>query len=236
MSELLLSAQTGREAGSRPSRRLRRTGQVPAVVYGRGADPITISVDSAALRAAVNTAAGINALITLDVEGDKQVSMITDLQRHPVRRDILHVDFLRVDPDAEITVEIPVVLVGEAKQVTQASGMVDQLIHNLPVSARPDEIPVELQADVSELEVGTSLRIADINLPEGVTAMDDPDTPLAVGVITRSTKEFLRAERLAEEEAELALLEGLEGEGEEGEEGAPAGDSGGDADEGSDES
>jgi large subunit ribosomal protein L25 len=237
MPDLLLAATTGREIGSRPSRRLRRTGRVPAVVYGLGSDPVTVSIDSAELRAALNTEAGTNALITLDVEGDTQLSIITDLQRHPVRRDVLHVDFLRVDPDAEVTVEVPLVLVGEAKKITQASGMVDQIMHHVPVRARPGDIPVEVRADVSDLEVGISLRVIDIHLPDGVTPAGDPEAPFAVGVITRSTKEFLRAERLAEEEAEMAEFEGVEGEAPaEGEDGAAAGDGDGDAGESTDES
>lgn len=234
MSDLLIAATTGREVGSRPSRRMRRTGRVPAVVYGLGADPLTISVDDSELRAALNTEAGLNAVITLEVDGDSQLSIITDLQRHPVRRDVLHVDFLRIDPDAEVVVEVPVVLVGEAKKVTQASGMVDQIIHTVPLSARPADIPTEVQADVSDLDVGSSLRVSDLVLPPGVTPAGDPEAMFAVGVITRSTREFIRAERLAEEEAELAELAELEGEAE-GEEGAGAGeDGGGDGD--SDES
>lgn len=231
MSDLQLVAVSGRELGSRHSRRLRRTGRIPAVVYGLGADPMTISVDGPALRAALSTDAGLNALITLDVEGDKQLSIVTELQRHPVRRDVLHIDFLRIDPDAEVVVEVPLVLIGEAKQVTQASGMVDQIIHNLLLSARPADIPAEVQADVSDLEVGTSLRVSDIVLPDGVTPAGDPEATFAVGVITRSTKEFLRAERLAEEEAELEALELLEGDAEgEDDDGAPAGGGGGDSD------
>lgn len=237
MSDLLLAATTGREIGSRPSRRLRRDGRVPGVVYGLGSDPVTISVDRADLRAALNTEAGTNALITLDVEGATQLSIITDMQRHPVRRDVLHVDFLRLDPDAELIVEVPLVLTGEAKQVTQASGMVDQIMHHIPLSARPGDIPSEIQADVSELEVGVSLRVSDIDLPEGVTTAGDPDATFAVGVITRSTREFMRAERLAEEEIELAELELAEGEeAGEAEEGAAAGDGGGGGGGDSDES
>ena len=144
---------------------------------------------------------------------------------------MLHIDFLRIDPDAVVQVEVPLVLIGEAKEVTQASGMVDQIIHNLSLLARPADIPVEVQADVSDLEVGTSLRVSDIVLPDRVTPAGDPEATFAVGVITRSTKEFLRAERLAEEEAELEALELLEADAEgEDDDGAPAGDGGGDSD------
>ncbi len=204
----LVKAEIGREQGTRPSRRLRRTGRVPAVVYGMGAEPLTVSVDKTDLRVALNTEAGLNALITLDVEGGRQLSIVKDLQRHPVRRDVLHVDFLRIDPDQEVEVDVPLILTGEAKKVTQASGMVDQVMHHLPVLAKPADIPVEVTADVSDLEVGSSLRVSDIDLPAGVTPAGDGDATFAVGLITRSTKEYLRQLKAEEEAAEALIVMG----------------------------
>ena len=208
MAMNLVKAETGRERGTRPSRRLRRTGRVPAVVYGMGAEVVAVSVDNTDLRVALNTEAGINALITLDVDGGRHVSIVKDLQRHPVRRDVLHVDFLRIDPDREVEMDVPLVLTGEAKKVTQASGMVDQVMHHLPLRAKPADIPTEVTVDISELEVGSSLRVSDIDFPAGVTTGGDPDATFAVGLITRSTKEYLRQQRAAEEEAESLILMG----------------------------
>ncbi|MXY09091.1 MAG: 50S ribosomal protein L25 [Acidimicrobiaceae bacterium] len=217
MAMNLLTAETGRPRGTRPSRRLRRTGRVPAVVYGMGENPITVSVDRADLRGALSTDAGLNALITLEVDGDRQLSIVKDLQRHPVRRDVLHVDFLRIDPDQEVEVDVPLVLVGEAKKVTQASGMVDQVMHQVPLRAKPSDIPTEVTADVSDLEVGSSLRVSDIDLPAGVTPSGDPDATFAVGLITRSTKEYLRQQKALEEEAEALIVMGEAEEAEEAE-------------------
>ena len=210
MATNTLKAHTGRSQGTRPSRRLRRTGLVPAVVYGLGAEPVAVSVDKADLRVALSTDAGINALIQLDIDGASQLSIIKDLQRHPVRRDVLHVDFLRIDPDAEVEVDVPLVLVGEAKQVTQASGMVDQVMHSVAVLAKPSDIPAEVTADVSDLEVGSSLRVSDIEFPDGVAASGDTDATFAVGVITRSTREYMREQRDLEADAELLALGGDE--------------------------
>lgn len=215
MATNLLTAETGRTRGTRPSRRLRRTGRVPAVVYGMGDNPIAVSVDRADLRGALSTDAGLNALITLEVDGDRQLSIVKDLQRHPVRRDVLHVDFLRIDPDHEVVVDVPLVLVGEAKKVTQASGMVDQVMHQVPLLAKPSDIPTEVTADVSDLEVGSSLRVSDIELPAGVTPAGDPDATFAVGLITRSTKEYLRQQKALEEEAEALIVMGEAAEVEE---------------------
>ncbi len=216
-----MKAETGRERGTRPSRRLRRTGRVPAVVYGMGTEPLAVSVDTTDLRAVLNTDAGLNALIALDVDGGTHLSIVTDLQRHPVRRDVLHVDFLRIDPDNEVEVEIPLILTGEAKKVTQASGMVDQVLHSVPIRAKPADIPVEVTADVSDLEVGSSLRVSDIELPAGVTPAGDPDATFAVGLITRSTKEYLRQQRAEEEAAEALIIMGEAADDEEAAAAAP---------------
>lgn len=211
----LVKAEIGREHGTRPSRRLRRTGRVPAVVYGMGGDPVTVSVDKTDLRVALSTEAGLNALITLDIDGGRQLSIVKDLQRHPVRRDVLHVDFLRIDPDHEVEVDVPLILIGEAKKVTQASGMVDQVMHNVPVRAKPADIPVEVTADVSDLEVGSSLRVSEIELPAGVVPAGDPDATFAVGLITRSTKEYMRQQKAEEEAAEALIIMGEAAEDEE---------------------
>jgi large subunit ribosomal protein L25 len=180
-----------------------------------GGNPIAVSVDKADLRGALSSEAGLNALITLDVDGEQHLSIVKDLQRHPVRRDVLHVDFLRIDPDREVEMEVPLILIGEAKKVTQASGMVDQVMHRVPLLARPAAIPTEVTADVSDLEVGSSLRVSDIALPAGVTAAGDPDATFAVGLITRSTKEYLRQQKALEEEAEALIVMGETEEGEE---------------------
>lgn len=172
-------------------------------------------MDQADLRLALNTEAGLNALITLDLDSGRQLSIIKDLQRHPVRREVLHVDFLRIDPDHEVEVEVPLVLTGEAKKVTQANGMIDQVMHRLPVLAKPGDIPTEVTADVTDLEVGSSLRVSDIELPSGVAPAGDPDATFAVGLITRSTKEFLRQQKAEEEGAEALIVMGEAAAGEE---------------------
>src|SRR5690606_33257893 len=110
--DVTLTAETGRDAGSRSSKRLRRAGRVPGVVYGLGADPVAVSVSWPELRRALTTEAGANALVTLEYDGRKDLTIVKDLQRHPVRREVLHVDFLRVDPDVTVDIEVPIVIVG----------------------------------------------------------------------------------------------------------------------------
>jgi len=208
MSELLLSAQTGRKEGTRPSRRLRREGRVPAVVYGLESDPVAVSVEWTDLRKALTTDAGLNALITLDINGEEHLSVIKDLQRHPVRRDVIHVDFLRVRADQEIEVDVPITLVGEALEVTRADGMVDQTIYSLTILVKPTEVPDGIEVDISYLELGGSIKVSDLPLPAGVTTMIDPDEAVASAVITRSTLEAIAAADAAEAAEAESLLDG----------------------------
>ena len=106
MDEIVLTADTGRTTGTRPSRRSRTAGQIPAVVYGLDQDPLAISVEWPELRRAITTDAGLNAIIHLEVSGEKHMSIVKEIQRHPVRRDVLHVDFIRIDPDRDVTVDV----------------------------------------------------------------------------------------------------------------------------------
>ena len=203
MSELLLTATTGREIGTRSSRRLRQEGLIPSVVYGLGEDPVSIAVEWMALRRALTTEAGVNALITLKIGDNEQLSIIKDIQRHPTRRDVLHVDFIRLDADAEVEVEVPVILIGDAKKVTDVSGMVDQSMFALSILSRPDAIPTELTIDISGLEVGEAIHVSDVELPAGVRTEVDGEETIASALVTRSTLEAMREE----EEAEAAELE-----------------------------
>jgi large subunit ribosomal protein L25 len=218
--QLLLSAETGRVEGTRSSRRLRREGRVPAVVYGLGADPVTVSIAWPDLRAALTTDAGINAIITLTIDGTDQLSVVKDLQRHPVRRDVIHVDFQRITAEQQIEADIPIVLIGEALEVTRANGMVDQSLYTLTVAAKPAELPDEIEVDISEMVLGDMIRVGDLVLPAGVSTSVDPDDAIANSLVTRSTREAMAAE----EAAEAALEEGTLTESGEGE--ADAGDAG----------
>jgi large subunit ribosomal protein L25 len=229
MDEIVLTASTDRVTGTRTSRRIRRDGRIPGVLYGLGAESVTIAVDWSDLRRALTTEAGVNAIIQLEVEGERHMSIVKDLQRHPVRRDVLHIDFLRIDPTRDVTVDVPIVMVGEARELIAADGMVDQNLFTLSVNAPPDRIPNELKIDISDLTVGDSIRVGDLALPVGVSTDMDPEEAVAVGTITRSTLEAIAAEEAAAAAAEAALLDAEEGvEGAElSEDSAAAADPGG---------
>lgn len=208
MADLVLNTEEKTTIGSRSSRRLRRDGKVPGVLYGLGQDPEIFSVDYGDLRGALTTDAGLNALIQLSVNGTNQLSILKSLQRHPVKDEVIHVDFVRVDPNQELAVEVPIVLEGVAKKVTDQNGMVDQTMFSLSVLSLPDSIPNELTADVSELEINDAIRVSDVVLPKGVRTEVDPEEAIAVGTVTRSTMESMAAEEASEVEGD----EEMEGE------------------------
>jgi large subunit ribosomal protein L25 len=185
--EISLTAETGRRTGSRPAGRLRGDGHVPGVVYGLGHDPVSITVEWPELRRAITTEAGLNALIDLTVNGETNLSVIKDMQRDPVRRTVTHVDFMLIDRDAPLSVEVPLNVIGESSSLEAMKGMVDQLLHTLTVKARPGFIPTQIDVDISGMGLGDQVRVGELTLPDGVTTDVDDDTPVAQGSATRST-------------------------------------------------
>lgn len=201
MAELTLTAETGRPTGSRSSNRLRADGKIPGVVYGLGSDPKAVAVDWRELRQVLTTDAGLNALINLDVDGEQHLTIVKELQRNPVKRTVTHVDFILIDRDADIEVEVPIVLDGEATLVERENGTVTQAMFSLTIVAKPGSIPDQVTADISELEVGGAIRVGDLPLPSGVRTEVDPEDPVALGEVTRAAMEAA-AEEEGEEAAE----------------------------------
>lgn len=183
--DLTLTAEAGRTPGSRASGRLRAQGRVPGVVYGLGRDAVAVTVPWPELRRVLTTEAGFNALITLDVDGEQDLTIVKDLQRDPVRREVLHVDFLRIDREVKVDVDVPVTLVGEAKAVESAKGIVEHVIVQVPIKALPADIPNELTIDISALEIGGVITAGDIEVPAGVTIELDPEATIVAAVASR---------------------------------------------------
>lgn len=234
MPEITIAAETGRTPGTRPAGRLRREGKIPGVIYGHGIDPIPVAVDGRELRAALSTEAGVNALLSMKVDGASHLAMARIIQRHPVRHTVTHVDFQVVRRDEVMTVEVGITLVGEAEAVHRGDGVVAQELHSLSVKATPDRIPHAIEVDISALEVGTTIRVQDLTLPAGVSTEVDPEAAVVVGQPPQAAAEIAAVE--AEEAAEAAAAEGeAEGgaapaeaaEGEAGESGPDAAAEGG---------
>jgi large subunit ribosomal protein L25 len=224
--DIILMAETGRSTGSPAARRLRASGKVPAVLYGRGAAPAPISVEWRDLRSALTTDKGLNALLTLKIDGSSTKAIVKEMQRHPVRRDVLHVDFLAVDVDKPITTDVPLLLEGEPEKVIRDDGVVEQILNVLIVTAKPDAIPGHIAVDVSDLEIGQHITVGDLQLPAEVTTEADPEET----IVTAKLTSLALAEEEEEEGEEGEEEEGAEGEGGERAEGAAGeGESGGDS-------
>ena len=227
MAEITLAAETGRPIGSRSSGRLRASGKIPGVVYGHGIDPLPVAVEARALRAALTTESGLNALLNIEVDGTSHLTLARELQRHPVRHTVVHVDFQVVRRDEVIAADVPLTLVGEAEAVHRGDGVVEQQVFSLTVHATPARIPNGIDIDVSRMVIGDAVRVGDLSLPEGVTTDVDPDVTLVVAQPPQVTDADLLTE--AEIEAQAAEAEAAaEGEGGEGEGGeTPAASEGG---------
>lgn len=224
--DVTLTAETGRETGSRPVRRMRREGLVPGVVYGLGTEPIQVAVQWAELRKALNTDAGLNALISLTVDGETKLSMVKDMQRHPVRRDVLHVDFQLIDRNKPLTVDVPVTLIGRALAVEAEKGIIDQVEYTLSLNARPDSIPTLIEVDISHLGIGDTVTVGEIELPDGITTDMDPEMAVAMGSVTRSTI-IMRSGGIEGADGEMIMAEGDESSGAGGAKAEEAGGGGG---------
>ena len=224
MSQIPLVATTGRNLGSAATRRLRSEGRIPGVLYGHGMDPISVSVERRSLRLALSGAAGSNTVLDLQVDGASYPAVIKDLQRHPIRRTVDHIDFLQVNMNEAITVSVPFRLEGEAKAVMAEGGLVDPAVDSIEVSTTPNNMPNEFVVDVTDMHPGDVIRLGDVPMPDGVTALGDPDMAVVTILIMRASE--LESDATPDEE----VVEGEEGANGEGADGAAAeGDTPGDA-------
>jgi large subunit ribosomal protein L25 len=208
-----LTAAVRTETGKGASRRARRVGKVPAVLSGHGRDPQPLELDGHDFAAELRHS-GTNAVLTLDIEGKEQLALTKALEIHPIRRSIQHVDLLVVRRGEKVTVEVNVIVEGEAV----SGSLVTQDANTITVEADVQSIPDHLTVSIEGAEIGTQFTAGAITLPSGVSLISDPDT-LVVNVVAAPTAEDLEAEgagEAAEAEGE-APAEG-EGEGEAAEE------------------
>ena len=181
MADITLVAEVGRPSGSRATRRLRREGKIPGVIYGHGTDPVPVAVVARELRIALNGEAGANQLLSLKAGSDTYLTLAREMQRHPLAQTVTHVDFQIVRRDEVIAADVSLVLIGEALEVHHGDGLVDQQMFTLPIKARPADIPTSLELDISELIIGAQLRVSDLVLPPGVSTEIDPETAIVIG-------------------------------------------------------
>ena len=227
---LEVSERPADQVGSRRVRRLRKDGFVPGVLYGKGHARASIVKDRE-LRAALTGSSGLHAIVDVVIEGQTTAhhAVLKEYQQHPIRGTLTHVDFHEVRLDRPIQATVSVQLVGESPGAKQG-GVVQQVSRELRVEALPTSIPEHIDADISSLEIGGTVRLADLPAIEGVNYLDDPETVLANCTISRAIIELEEAEAAEAAEAEAAA-EAAEGEeGAEGEPAAESADEGGESD------
>jgi large subunit ribosomal protein L25 len=213
MSEYKLAAENRSEAGKGAARRLRASGRVPAVLYGHGTKPQHLSVDARQFGQALRTDAGVNVLISLEVGRDQHLALAKEIQRHPVKGNLIHVDFIQVRRGEKVHVQVPVHLVGEAPGAREG-GILDQDLYQLNVEAEVTAVPEAVDADVSGLGIGDVLRVADLKAPDGAVILDDPEASV-VSVVAPTVEAEPEAEEAEEgEAAEGAEVAAPEGAGE----------------------
>ncbi|MDA4106082.1 50S ribosomal protein L25/general stress protein Ctc [Mycolicibacterium holsaticum] len=183
-----LKALVRQETGKGASRRARRNGNVPAVLYGHGSDPQHLELNARDF-AAVLRYSGTNAVLTLDIEGKEQLALTKALELHPIRRTIQHADLLVVRRGEKVTVEVTVVIEGEAVPGT----LVTQETNTITIEADVQSIPEQLAVSIEGADVGTQFTAGSIELPSGVTLVSDPEM-LVVNVVAAPTAEELDAE------------------------------------------
>jgi large subunit ribosomal protein L25 len=193
MASATLSASVREDSGKGVARKLRSSGRVPAVIYGHGRDPQPLSVETRELEKLLAHISAENTVIDLTVDGGSARTIIREIQRHPFKRQILHVDFQELVAGEKIVVRIPVILMGVPDGVRMDGGILDQTMRELEVEVDPSNIPNHIEVDVTKMTIGSSLHVSDLQLPEGIEVVGEEDASVAVVSAPRAAIETAAA-------------------------------------------
>lgn len=210
--ERKLKAEPRDGTGKGAARKLRAAGRIPAVVYGHGIDPMHVTVDAKDLFHVLHTDAGMNVLVDLRVDSDHMLAMPREIQRDHIRGTFIHIDFLRIARDEKITVEVPIHLIGESHGVKEG-GVVEHHLWNVQVECLPQDVPSSIDADISALGIGDSLKVAELSTPANSVILTSPEETVVAVVppqIQKALEELEAEEAAAAEAAEAeAIAEGV---------------------------
>jgi len=220
-SKTVLKAEKREGTGKGVARKLRQSGRVPVVLYGRDMESIHLSIDAKEADNLFHSISVDNTIVDLEVEGDKEPvqTLVRDIQTHPWKATLVHVDFLRIQKGVAVEFSVPVRLIGIPAGVKNSGGVLDQIIHDLAIRCIPSKIPEVIEVDVSALELNDVLHIRDITFDESIEVMVAPERTICSVAMPRAEEEV--------EEEEVEGEEGEAGEVPEGEEGASEADTGG---------
>ncbi len=180
MANASLNAQARTGVGTGNARKLRQAGSVPAVIYGHGREPQSLTINTRELDRLLSTISVSSTVIQLSIDGTNANTLIREIQRHPVKRTIVHVDFQELVAGEKITVSIPLRFVGTPEGVRLSGAILEEVMHQVHLKVDPSAIPDHIDVDVSQLSIGHSIHVGELKLPEGVTVLDDEDATVAV--------------------------------------------------------
>ncbi len=189
MATASLNATVRNERGTGVARKLRQAGKVPAVIYGHGREPQSLVVDTREIEKLLSQVSAASTVIDLSVDGSSARTLIREIQRHPFKRHIVHVDFQELVAGEKVTVSVPIRFTGTADGVRNSGGILEETMHQLHIRVDPSIIPDHIDVDVTPLTIGHSIHIRDLSLPEGVTVLDDAGATVCVCTAPKTVAE-----------------------------------------------
>ena len=202
MATASLKATIREGRGTGVARKIRQGGDVPAVIYGHGREPQSLAVNTREVERLLGGISAASTVIELDIDGRPARTLIREIQRHPFKRNIIHIDFQELVAGEKVTVSVPLRFVGTADGVRNAGGILEETMHQLHVRVDPVSIPTHIEVDVTPLTIGHSIHIRELVLPEGVTVLDEPGATVCVCTAPKAATE----ETAAPVEGEAAVV------------------------------
>ena len=200
MASASLSAEMRSDTGKGVARKLRAAGRVPGVVYGHGREPQSLSLNARELEKLLGSIAAGSTVVELSLGNATTNTLIREVQRHPFKKQILHVDFQELVAGEKVTVEIPLVFVGVPEGVRLSGALLEQILHSIEVLVDPSNIPNHIDVDVTHLAMGHSLHVRDLQLPEGIEVLSDEDATICAVIAPRAAVEAAAEPGAAEPE------------------------------------
>jgi large subunit ribosomal protein L25 len=195
-----------KDTGKGAARSLRREGRLPAVIYGHAREPLSLSIPARELERLLERVAAENTVIELQIDGSMSRTLIREIQRHPVRRNVLHVDFQELVAGERVVVRIPIVLQGTPDGVRHAGGILSQIMQELECRVDPLNMPGHIDVDVTNVTIGHSVHVSEIVIPEGVEVLDEPEATVAIVAAPKAEVETPPPGEVPEVPAEPELI------------------------------
>jgi len=215
MATAQLSANTRDTAGKGAARSLRSSGQIPAIIYGHAREPQSLAIPAREFEKLLERVSAESTVIELTLAGGVARTLIREIQRHPYKKQILHIDFQELVAGEKVSVNVPIVLTGTPEGVRVSGGILSQVMSELSIRVDPVNIPRRVEADVTNVAIGHSLHVSDLKVPDGVEVLDDADATVAVVSAPKVEVEPTPAAEGAEAVAEPELIRKTKDEGEE---------------------